>query len=98
MGVTEMLKGGASVQIVCSLADLKEVFTQWQDERDSRLSAPKEDKMLTADEAASILSVTSVTLWRWAKNGYLTPVKAGRKVYYWMSDIDNLLKKKEDKA
>lgn len=83
------------MQIVCSLADLKEVFRAWQNERDAEKPEPTEDKMLTADEAANILGVTSVTLWRWAKIGYLVPSKAGKKLYYWQSQIDELLKKKE---
>lgn len=90
-----MMQAGANVQLVVNAADLKELFIQWQDERDAMQPAPKEDRLLSADEAAAILRVTSVTLWRWAKMGYLKPVKAGRKVHYWQSAIDNLLKQKE---
>jgi excisionase family DNA binding protein len=90
-----MMQAGANVQVVVSVADLKELFNQWQDERDAMRPAPKEDRLLTADEACILLNVSSVTLWRWAKMGYLKPVKAGRKVHYWLSAIDNLLKQKE---
>lgn len=90
-----MMQAGANVQVVVSVADLKELFNEWQDERDAMKPAPKEDRLLSADEAASVLNVSSVTLWRWSKKGYLKPVKAGRKVHYWQSSIDNLLKKKE---
>ena len=90
-----MMQAGANVQLVVSVADLKELFNEWQDERDAMQPAPKEDRLLSADEAASLLKVGSVTLWRWAKMGYLKPVKAGRKVHYWQSAIDNLLKTKE---
>ena len=86
---------GANVQIVVSLTDLKEMFNRWQDERDAMKPAEKEDKLLTADEAANLLNITSVTLWRWAKSGYLKSVKAGRKRHYWKSDIDKFLEKKE---
>ncbi len=95
MGIQQMMQAGANVQVVVSLADLKEVFNEWQDERDAMRPVTKEDVKLTADEAAMQLGVTKVSLWRWAKMGYLTPVKAGRKVFYWQSDIDTLLKKKE---
>ena len=95
MDIKNLLDAGANVQIVCNLADLKEVFSQWQDERDAMKPAQKEDVKLTADAAALQLGVTKISLWRWAKMGYLTPVKAGRKVFYWQSDIDTLLKKKE---
>ena len=95
MGISQMMQAGANVQVVVSLADLKEVFNQWQDERDAMRPAPKEDVKLTADEAAKQLGVSKMSLWRWAKKCYLKPVKAGRKVYYWQSDIDTLLNKKE---
>ena len=95
MSVLDLMKSGSNVQVVCSLQDLKEVFNQWQDERDALQPAPKEDRLISADEAASVLNVSSVTLWRWAKMGYLKPVKAGRKVHYWLSTIDNILKQKE---
>lgn len=81
------------MQIVCNLQDLKEVFNQFQDEREAMQPEPKEDTMLSAEEAARVLRVTSVTLWRWADKGYLKPVKVGRKLYYWQSAIDGLLKK-----
>ena len=90
-----MIQAGGNVQIVCSLADLKEMFMSWQDERDALKPAPKEDKLLTADEAAEVLGVTAVTLWRWNKLGYLKPSKAGRKTFYWQSDLDKLLARKE---
>lgn len=83
------------MQIVVNLADLKEMFNEWQNERDAKRPVQKEDMKLTADAAAMQLGVTKISLWRWAKMGYLTPVKAGRKVFYWQSDIDTLLKKKE---
>ncbi len=95
MMLTEMMKGGANIQIVCTLADLKEVFNEWQDERDAMKPAPKEDRLLSADEAAKQLNVTAVTLWRWGKMGYLKPIKAGRKVHYWQSSIENFLKEQE---
>lgn len=95
MGIQQMMQAGANVQVVVSLADLKEVFNQWQDERDANRPAQKEDVKLTADEAAMQLGITKISLWRWAKMGYLSPVKAGRKIFYWQSDIDTLLKKKE---
>ena len=90
-----MMQGGTNVQLVVSLVDLKELFNEWQDERDAQKPAPKEDKLLTADEAAAQLGVTSVTLWRWAKMGYLKPSKVGRKVYYWEGDLNKLLTRKE---
>lgn len=94
MKIKEMIKAGANVQLVVSVSDLKELFNEWQNEREAMKPA-KEDVLRTADEAAAQLNVSGVTLWRWGKEGYLMPVKAGRKVYYWQSAIDGLLNKKE---
>ena len=46
---------------------------------------------VTRDEAARQLKVSFPTLWRWAKSGFLTPVKVGKAVLYHQTDIDVLL-------
>lgn len=93
MNIASLVSAGASVQIVCSVADLKELFLTWLAEHDAQAKSSKEDRLLSADEAAKKLGVTAVTLWRWAKVGYLTPVKTGRKLHYWQSDVELLTKK-----
>ena len=95
MNIAQIMQAGANVQVVVSLADLKEVINEWMDEREAATQQEKPDVRLSAEEAAHQLGVTKVSLWRWADKGYLTPVKVGRKVFYWQSDIDKLLKKKE---
>lgn len=92
MVIKNLLKDGANVQVVVNLSDLRTMFNEWQDERDARVPA-KEDVMLSAEDAAKQLGVTSVTLWRWAREGYLSPTKVGRKNFYWKSNIDKLTKK-----
>lgn len=47
-----------------------------------------EDAEVTAKEAARQLNVSITTLWRWNNNGYLTPVRIGRKTCYRQSDIN----------
>ena len=62
----------------------------------TRLENQKErDILLTKDQAMTMLGVCSTTLWNWESKHYLKPVKAGRKVMYWKSDIDKLFKDKE---
>ena len=86
-----------NVQLVVSLADLKELWAEWQDERQKSLNEAKKEECatLTADEVAARLNVTKVTLWRWQRLGYLTPVKVGRKTLYRQTDIINLIAGKE---
>ena len=56
-----------------------------ENEREREILIPKEKVM-------SMLDVCSTTLWNWEKDNYLVPVKAGRKVMYRKTDIDELLK------
>lgn len=46
---------------------------------------------LTPDEVAKMLGVSTNTLWRWNKSGYLCHVKCGRKSFYKRSDVEALM-------
>ena len=71
------------------MADLKELFLDWKEE--SELNRKKETEiLLTPDEVASKYRISKVTLWRWAKDGLLKPVKMGRKSFYRQSDIERV--------
>ena len=48
------------------------------------------DKLLTIDEAAKLLSVSKMTLYRWDQNGILKKVEIGGKRRYRKSDIERL--------
>ena len=50
-----------------------------------------EEEYVTMDEVSSKLQVTKTTLWRWAKVGYLNPIKVGGKSFYKSSDINKLM-------
>lgn len=92
MNTAELLKTGANLQIVCSLNDLKELFAEWQNERENEREAAaakeREAAIMTASEAAAMLNVSKPTLWRWANTGYLKPIKIGKKTYYRQTDIE----------
>lgn len=64
-------------------------FLEWKEE--SELNRKKEtETLLTPDEVASKYRISKVTLWRWAKDGLLKPVKMGRKSFYRQSDIERV--------
>ena len=86
-----------NVQLVVSLADLRELWEEWREEAEKSLNEAKKEEAatLTPDEVAARLNVTKVTLWRWHRLGYLTPVKVGRKTLYRQCDITNLIAGKE---
>ena len=54
------------------------------------ISAASSDQLLTIDEAAKLLSVSKMTLYRWDLNGILKKVEIGGKRRYRKSDIDRL--------
>ena len=88
MNITE-ISSNSQIQLVLKKADLKELFLEWKEE--SELNRKKEtESLLTPDEVASKYRISKVTLWRWAKDGLLKPVKMGRKSFYRQSDIERV--------
>jgi len=76
-----------------TLADeLLDSIVQTHDERPA--PAKEEDELLTKEETRRKLGVSVTTLWRWAQDGYLTPIKVGVQVRYRLSDINAILVKK----
>lgn len=89
MKISEIVNQNVPLQVVVNVADLKELFLDWKEE--SELNRKKEtETLLTPDEVASKYHISKVTLWRWAKDGLLKPVKMGRKSFYRQSDIERV--------
>lgn len=89
MKISEIVNQNVPLQVVVNVADLKELFLDWKEE--SELNRNKEtETLLTPDEVASKYRISKVTLWRWAKDGLLKPVKMGRKSFYRQSDIERV--------
>ena len=89
MKISEIVNQNVPLQVVVNVADLKELFLDWKE--DSELNRKKEtETLLTPDEVASKYRISKVTLWRWAKDGLLKPVKMGRKSFYRQSDIERV--------
>ena len=72
--------------------DLREVV---QSEIEGVLAMGKDvnasEVYLTHKEVAVMLGVSTNTLWRWNKSGYLCHTKCGRKPFYKKADIDKLM-------
>ncbi len=95
MAIKDIINAQPNLQLVINAADLKELFNEWMNEYMSAKATEvkKEDVLLTADEAAAQLHKTKTTLWRWGKVGLLHPVKVGKSVQFWQSDLDKLKQK-----
>ncbi len=84
--------GGANTLLVIDRATLKEVFMEFVEEW-QQTQTQQEEKYLLREDVCNQLGVTKPTLWRWAKRGYLVPIKVGNRPLYRQSDIDTLMKK-----
>ena len=89
MNINELSNLSANVSVCVTLADLREFVSELVAEAAAK-PHQEEEKFLSVDEVCEILHVSSNTLWRWGKTGYLKSVKVGRTPMYKQSDIDNL--------
>lgn len=97
----QIANGTPGVMLVMSAEDLRQamhgMFRTFNADKAKAIAEHRERPTMTREDAAKALNVTFSTLWRWAKDGYLVPVKIGTKVLYRASDIDELLLKKLNK-
>ena len=52
-------------------------------------------KLMNEDDVKKYLGVSHATLYRWANDGKLVPLRMGRKIRWLRSDIDAFLQRKE---
>lgn len=69
----------------------KYVFSAINEALANKIEVRDHETYLTTKEVAEMLGVSTCTLWRWNKSGYLCYVKCGRKSFYKKSDIDKLI-------
>jgi len=55
---------------------------------------PQELETLNVKQVMAILQCDRTTLWRWAQNKVLTPIRVGNKVLYNKETINNILNPK----
>ena len=55
---------------------------------------PSSEQLLSREETMEKFRISSATIWRWKKCGYLVPIKVGSMDRYRLSDINALLAKK----
>jgi hypothetical protein len=92
MNLIEMIKEHPNIQLSVGATELKEFARDIISEFMEGYQTPKdEDTLFTPEQAAAKIQTTKVTLWRWAKQGYLSPIRVGGKVFYKESDIKKLM-------
>ena len=92
MNIQNLIDGGATVYLLVSQTDLLEFgrFLIAESKKEAH-QEKKEETFLTPNEVASMVSVSKNTLWRWERDGYLKPIKVGRKNRYKLSDVKALM-------
>lgn len=95
ISVQDLLLSSENVILQLSKEDLKEFANQILHGAKSIAmleaeAAATSDQLLSIDEAAKLLSVSKMTLYRWDQNGILKKVEIGGKRRYRKSDIDRL--------
>ncbi len=90
--VLEKIGGNATAEtiIITDVGTLRSAFSLWQEEEAEKREKARENKLITAAQAAARLQVDISTLWRWGKMKYLVPTKVGKHNYYREKDIIEL--------
>ncbi|MFR9557065.1 MAG: helix-turn-helix domain-containing protein [Rikenellaceae bacterium] len=75
--------------------DLECLFRRWRGELKAEAEAEAEEKangsLVNPKNVEERLDVSSSTLWRWDKAGYLSPIYIGGRKMYRASDINALI-------
>lgn len=91
MGITEIIKSNANIQLVISSSDLREYSLNLIDDVLSKKDVEQnKEQYLTTNEVAKRLNVDISTLWRWEKCNYLVPSRIGGRKRYKESDIKEI--------
>ena len=101
VNIIELATQCPDITISIKASDLLTVGRTLKDEILEELRANQEDhhaqaaeQLLSREETMEKFKISSATIWRWKKCGYLVPVKVGSMDRYRLSDINALLAKK----
>jgi len=76
---------------------LVDIYSEAKKPTDESQPKNEETQILTVNRVCEKLEITRVTLWDWDKKGITKPIRLGNLKRYRLSDIEELLKKKEVK-
>lgn len=96
MDIREIMRSNSSSQqfFLVNAQDLKNAIDasiqQVIQELNEDVSKSNNDNLVPLKEVAETLNVSRCTLNRWNKDGYLVPIKIGRKGFYRQNDINKI--------
>lgn len=85
MNIKRLMRDADKVMLVVSLTDLKEFAVELLNN-----SSIRKERMLSRQEAAQFLNIDLSTIYKWTKNGKIREYKTGKKVYYKLSDLEDI--------
>ncbi|MDR0509992.1 MAG: helix-turn-helix domain-containing protein [Rikenellaceae bacterium] len=97
MNLKDLMSLDGNVTVSVSLEELR----VWHDElvaSGETPAAPKppaKEELLTRAEALQMLGIDALTLWRWAKTGYLVPVGSGGRKRYRATEVRAIAESKK---
>ena len=102
VNIIELATQCPNITISIKASDLLAAGRTLKDEILEELRANQEDhpsaaseQLLSREETMGKFRISSATIWRWKKCGYLVPVRVGSMDRYRLSDINALLAQKE---
>ena len=91
----ELAKECPGLQVTISLGELVEanrmLIAEAKHELEQEICDQRAEIYISRSQAMQTLGVSSSTLWRWKKMGYLIPVTVGANDRYRMSDIRRIM-------
>ena len=93
----QLVKERPEVMLIVKAGELREMVQfcvlETKKSIEQQITDLNTEKYISPQKTAEVFDVNLSTLWRWQKQGYLTPIELGGKRKYRQSDIDKLLKK-----
>lgn len=92
MNLQELIGNSAGITINVKPEDLINLIDVAVERAKNEFETKERETYLTVEKAGEMLGVSRVTLWRWAKDNYLSPIEVGGKRRYRLSDVNRILK------
>lgn len=97
MDLKDLINKGANITLNVTANDLKQFGEDLINSKPKEPEKSQDSKntLLTGEQVCKMLSISRVTLWDWDKKRITDPVRLGNLKRYRLSDIEELIKKKE---
>lgn len=92
--IKNLINEDNDIQIVIRSSQLEELADMlWKrmQEKNREREETERNRTISKAKACEMLEKDPTTLWRWEKEGYLTPVKVGGRTNYRLGDIQDII-------